>query len=199
MLRKLLLAALALGTLAGCATGYGYRAGYGDYYYGWPGVEYRYYGDYGYAGFGSYGYGEGYYFDVFGRPLRGYPYGYYGGRYPGYPYWHVPRPRHDPGHGHGGEHDRDHQGPPRQDDHHPGNRPPWRDIGHLPDREGDEPYRPRRFGPPEAQPRMQAPAVRASVPVVRERSESRPAVRVIRGGGSGQRSRVRVAHPSAHE
>ena len=80
MLRKTLLAALAATTLAGCATGYSYRggAGGGDYYYGQPQVEYRYYQDpYGY--YGSFG---------FGRYAPSY---YYGpAYYPGYYY--APQP-----------------------------------------------------------------------------------------------------------
>src|SRR5690606_475732 len=60
MLRKFLLpaAVAASALLAGCATGYTYRSGSGDYYYGQPRVEYR---DYGYYGYGyPYGY-SGYY------------------------------------------------------------------------------------------------------------------------------------------
>jgi len=85
MLRKRLLPVLALATLAGCATGYSYRGGTGDYYYGQPSVEYRYYGGYGYGGSIGYGYPRAYYVDAFGRPIYGDPYGYYGGRYPGFP------------------------------------------------------------------------------------------------------------------
>ena len=74
MIRKLLFPALAIATLAGCATGYSYRGGNGDYYYGQPSVDYRYHGGYsfGYGGFG--GFGRGYYLDIFGRPVYGYPY-----------------------------------------------------------------------------------------------------------------------------
>jgi hypothetical protein len=107
MIRKFLLPALAIATLAGCATGYSYRGGSGDYYYGQSSVDYRYYGSYGY------GFGRGYYLDIFGRPVYGYPYGYYGGPYPRYPQGHGPRPPHGPGHGgHDGDHDDDHDGPP---------------------------------------------------------------------------------------
>src|SRR3546814_1214571 len=54
MLRHLVLV-FAVVALAGCATGYTYRDGYGDYYYGQPSVDYY---DYGYgAPYGSiYGY-----------------------------------------------------------------------------------------------------------------------------------------------
>ena len=204
MLRKLLLPALAIATLAGCATGYSYRGGNGDYYYGQPRVEYRYYGSYGYGygGIGSYGYGQGYYLDSFGRPVYGYPYGYYGGRYPSYPYGHAPRPPHGQGPGHGGgHHDGDHDGPPTQGGYRPGNKPPWRDIGRLRDRDEDEQGMPRRLGQPEASPRVQpSPTrVRPSAPVVRERSESRSPPGAVRVGGTGERSRARAARPSADE
>src|SRR3546814_12552427 len=77
MLRHLVLVFAAV-ALAGCATGYTYRDGYGDYYYGQPSVDYY---DYGYGapygsihgyprywrgglgigyGYGSGGYGYGY-------------------------------------------------------------------------------------------------------------------------------------------
>lgn len=132
MLRKFLLPALAAATLAGCATGYSYRNGSGgDYYYGQPQVEYRYYGSYGPYGYSPYGYGYGaysprYYYDRYGRLVYGSPYGYggyYGSPYGyGYPYSHGQPPR---GHGH----DRD-------DDDHDDDRseprpPPWRNLGGL--------------------------------------------------------------------
>ncbi len=200
MIRKLLFPALAIATLAGCATGYSYRGGSGDYYYGQPSVDYRYYGGYsfGYGGFG--GFGRGYYLDIFGRPVYGYPYGYYGGRYPGYPYWHGPRPRPPHGPGHGGGHDGDHDGPPQHGGHRPGNKPPWRDIGRFPERGEDEQARPRRLGQPEARPTVQRPPPRArpAAPVIRERSEPRPAG-TVRGGGSGERARMRNIRPSASE
>ena len=94
--------------LAGCVSGYQYREGNGDYYYGQPSVEYRDYGygDYGYGGYGypggwsgslGYGYGYGGY---------GYPYGGYGYPYGGYGYpWYPPLilvPGHHGGHHHGG-------------------------------------------------------------------------------------------------
>lgn len=81
LLRTLVLPGLAGALLAGCATGYDYRGGPGDYYYGQPEVEYRdqgWYGGYGvYGGYGGAPYG------YYGDP---YPY-YYGGGYPYYPYW----------------------------------------------------------------------------------------------------------------
>ena len=86
-IRNLVLTLLAAATLSGCYTGYGYRGGAGDYYYGQPSVDYYGYGgyDYGYGGYGGYGYPYGYY-------------GYYPGYYPGYYYppWytHNPRPPH---------------------------------------------------------------------------------------------------------
>lgn len=69
MFRRLLIPAACTALLAGCMTsGYSYRADRGDYYYGQPQVEHRYYGGYD---------------DGFGWP--GY-YGPYRGRYPGYGY-----------------------------------------------------------------------------------------------------------------
>ena len=209
MIRKFLLPALAIATLAGCATGYSYRGGNGDYYYGQPSVEYRYYG--GYGGYGSYGFGsggfggfgQGYYLDIFGRPVYGYPYGNYGRPYSGYPHGHGPRPPHGPGHGHGhgGDHDHDHDDPPPvHGGQRPGNKPPWRDLGRIPERGDDEPSRPRWLGQPDARPMVQRsqPPARPATPVMRERSEPRPAG-MVRGSGSSERSRVRKVRPSASE
>lgn len=204
MIRKFLLPALALATLAGCATGYGYRGGSGDYYYGQPSVDYRYYGGYGYGGSIGYGFGQGYSLDVFGRPVYAYPYGYYGGRYPGYPYGQGPRPHppHGPGHGgHDGNHDGDHHGPPpAHGGDHAGNKPPWRDIGRWRERGDDQQPRPRRLGQADERPFAHRPPVpaRPPAPVMRERGESRPAG-VVRGGGSGERARTRGVRPSANE
>src|SRR3546814_793330 len=103
MLRHLVLVFAAV-ALAGCATGYTYRDGYGDYYYGQPSVDYY---DYGYgAPYGSiYGYprywrgglgiGYGYGYGGYGY---GYPYGYHGGGYPYYPpyWWYRPHRPHRP-------------------------------------------------------------------------------------------------------
>jgi hypothetical protein len=132
MIRKLLLPALAVAMLGGCVTsGYEYRGGNGDYYYGQPQVEYRDYGypygrfGYGYPGgwSGSFGWGYGY----------GDPYGYYGGYYDPWRYY-TPyrRPHHRDHHG---DHDHDDSAgvpptTPRDDgDHRP---PPWRDFIRVP-------------------------------------------------------------------
>lgn len=204
MFRKLLLPALAIATLAGCATGYSYRDGSGDYYYGRPSVEYRHYGGIGYGGYGGYGYGGfgifggSYSLDVFGRPLYGYPYGYYGRPTFGYPYWHAPRPPHRPGQGHGGHDGGGHHGPPpAHGDYRPGRKPPWRDLGRIHQRGEGEGINPRRAGQPDARPMTQRapPPVRSSAPVNRERRESRPASAMPRGSGSGERSRARSARP----
>lgn len=140
MLRHLLLPALAASMLAGCATDYAYRnSGGGDYYYGQPRIEYRYYGPYGF--YRDYGYG-GYYYDAFGRLVYASPYGYYGYPYGGYGNgWYRPRPH--PGHGdHGNDHDAG------QDDDRAQSGPPWRDLGTLRARppraiDDDEDARPR--------------------------------------------------------
>ena len=138
MIRKLLLPALATALLAGCVTsGYQYRGGTGDYYYGQPSTQYRYYGSpygnygYGYPGgwSGSIGYGYGYY------PNGYYPYGYYG--YGGYPYYRHHNPYRPPvvivPPGSGGSDHGNHGGNDQGD---PVNRPlpPWRDLGNLRER-----------------------------------------------------------------
>ena len=124
MIRPLLLPALAAGMaamLGGCVSGYQYRDGAGDYYYGQPSVQYR---DYGYGRYGSAGYGYPGGYGGYGG-YYGYPYGYggYGGY--GYPYWrppvHTVRP---------GPHDGGHTGGDRRPDHK-GDRPPWRNLGDL--------------------------------------------------------------------
>lgn len=115
MIRKLILPAIAVAMLGGCMTGgYSYRQDRGDYYYGQPGVDYRYYGAPGgyYDGY----YGNSYYY------RRGYPY-YYGGYRHGYPYGYyrppvVIRPRPDGDNGH--HEDRDHD-----------QKAPWRDYERL--------------------------------------------------------------------
>jgi hypothetical protein len=138
MIRPLLLPAIAAGLaamLGGCVSGYQYRDGAGDYYYGQPSVEYRDYGygPYGGAGYGypggwsgglGYGYGYGGYGGYGG--YYGYPYGY--GGY-GYPYWRPPVIIVRPGPHDGGHKDDDHRGDHRRD--HKGDRPPWRNLGDL--------------------------------------------------------------------
>lgn len=187
MRRNILLSAFAAATLAGCATGYSYRNGNGgDYYYGQPRIEYRYYGNYGYGS-----YGPGYYYDRYGRLVYGDPYAYYGSPYGyGYPYFygsrwgHRPRPQHDHDNEHGDGHDGD------------GNerRPPWRNIGAfprdervVPDREEARP-RARRQQLPTAMP-MPAPQQRAQRPITR----SVPSMRSDDGGGSRMGRTVRNA------
>jgi hypothetical protein len=100
--------------LAGCVSGYQYREGNGDYYYGQPSVEYR---DYGYGGYDGYGYpggwsgslGWGYRYGGYGYGGYGYPWGGYG--YPYYPPL-IYVPRH---HGHHGGHDQPDPVPYRPD------------------------------------------------------------------------------------
>lgn len=139
MIRKLILPAVAIALLGGCLSpGYGYRQDRGDYYYGQPGVDYRYYGSpYGYPSSG-YGYPSWRY----GYPR--YPYyggGYYGSPYrpyPGYPYSphpHRPRPpvTVTPPPDDGDPSPR----PPSSD----GPRPPWRDLNNLGRRGAGQPPR----------------------------------------------------------
>lgn len=113
MIRKLLLPALLVGLLGGCVS-YGYRDGY---YYGQPGVEYRYH-DYGYYpyGYGYYPYGEGYRYYNYYSPY----YGYYPYYYNPYYYRHrrppvtgTPQPNPPPGDQHDDDDTR---------------LPPWRDL-----------------------------------------------------------------------
>jgi hypothetical protein len=137
MIRKLLIPALAATLLAGCITDYGYRGygGSGDYYYGRPSVEYRYYGGYG-GGYGGYYGGWGGYYPYaypyrygYGYPYRyAYPYrhGYGPYGYPGYraPYYNYPRYRgHGGGHGYGNGY--------YNNGNHP-NRPGWSGQGPRP-------------------------------------------------------------------
>lgn len=88
MTRISFIAIPAVVALAGCMTsGYGYRDGQGDYYYGQPTIEYRHYG-YGipYDSF-DYRYRYGGYGD---------PYWYYGDPYSHYYYYYVPVPQPQP-------------------------------------------------------------------------------------------------------
>jgi hypothetical protein len=197
MVRKILLSALAAATLAGCATDYGYRGGNGDYYYGQPRTEYRYYdpyGAYGSYGYGDYGYGSGYYYDRYGRLVYGNPYGYQGSAYYGYgsPWWYT-RPRPPGGHdGHDG-HDHD---PGDHDDDRDGRRPPWRNFGNA--RPAGE-----RVAPDgdEAPPRMRRPmpsAFPSPAPQREQRSiaPSAPRMRSDDGGGSRMGRAVRGSAPA---
>lgn len=159
MIRKLLLPALLVGLLGGCATaGYGYRDGY---YYGQPSVEYRYH-DYGYPYYpGYYGYypyyGSSYYYPYYHRR----PYYYYN------PNYHRPRPRPDQ--------------PPRDDDDHDGhgnNPPPWRDPDLRSRRDGEAVDRALRS---RVQPPRQTPAGTAprNDPPRRESRNEGPRVREV--------------------
>jgi len=140
MNRKLILPALAaLALLAGCATGYQYRGGSGDYYYGSPSVEYRVYGTYGYPGY----YGYGYPYGGYGYGSYGYPYYYGGGYY--YPWY---RHRHG---GHHGGHDNDDGNDGGSQPSRP--TPPWRDLDSIGNR-GD--FR-ERSSTPMPRPRSIAP------------------------------------------
>lgn len=163
MMRKLLLPFLATAALAGCATGYNYRGGNGDYYYGQPRVEYPYGGIGGFYGNFGPGFGGNYYYDRYGRLVYGYPGGYYGGPYYGGNGWYRPRPHHGQGDHDGDDSDRgDHDRPP-----------PWRDLGGLKQRdENRDRQRPRPVRSmisPDAPMRQRA---EAPAPITRQRSES---------------------------
>ena len=202
MLRKLLLPILATAALAGCATGYQYRGGQGDYYYGQPQVEYRhsgptgFYGDVGLGygsgfGFGGLGYGYGgfgasYFYDRHGRLVYGYPSRYYGSSHYGHGGGHPPRPPRGQGDGD------DHQG---SDDHNRQDRPPpWRDLGQLQPRDSQEEgyrgrenrQRPMRRPQPQASSNSPMRVQRApeAAPVIRERRESSPRSSGSMGGAS---------------
>ncbi len=201
MIRPLLLPAIAAGLaamLGGCVSGYQYRDGAGDYYYGQPSVEYRDYG-YGGAGYGypggwngslGYGYGgyRGYggYGGNYGYPY-GYPYGY--GGY-GYPYWRPPVIVVRPGPRDHDHNDDDHKGGHhRPDDRDGDRRPPWRDLGDLrppaPMRvlaPTDLPPRAVREAIPPRPDRADPPRLRAPDRIEREHDDRR-----IRTPGSGLR------------
>jgi hypothetical protein len=165
MIRKLVLPILAAALLGGCVTDYAYRGGdRGDYYYGQPSTEYRYYGPYGgyapYGGFAPYGYGGFNFGGTYGYPYRyyGYPYGY-GGFYnhPYYrPYYRRPAVT----------------GPGVPQHRGDGRRPPWRDLDGLrrrPTADGGSREQPREVVPtgPVAEPRERGlrpePAARRSL------------------------------------
>lgn len=171
MIRKLLLPLVAVALLGGCMTsGYSYRQGNGDYYYGAPSVEYRYYSPYPYAS--PYSYYGGHYYS---GPYRyGYPYGYYG-----YPYA-------DPYYGAGYYH----YGTPRRPSADPTpdrTRSPWRDLEQLRRRSLVDPT-PQRTGKPmprlqprrapieatapRSQPRIEMPARPRSAPAPRRDSSA---------------------------
>jgi hypothetical protein len=138
MIRKLSLVVLAAAALSGCVTsGYGYRGGSGDYYYGRASPSHYGYGapyggvGYGYPGgwYGSIGYGSTYYRGPYRHgygPYYGPGYGvHYGPYYPPYRRHTVVRPPHPqrPGPPHV-------ERPGRPD--HPGRTGiPWRDLDDL--------------------------------------------------------------------
>lgn len=186
MIRKLLLPAVAIALLGGCVTGYDYRGGRGDYYYGQPRTEYRYHG------YGAYGYGYPYDSRYYGRGYYGYPYNYGYPYYPGYGGGYYPRPPivvrpprpGHPGHG-GGDDDR----PPHHDDGD--DRAPWRNLDDLRRRkQGPEPGISRRVEPSQPMAPMPRPAVRPSAP------PPRPAVQPRRSSGSSMGDRLREVRSS---
>ncbi|CAN5648485.1 hypothetical protein BH23PSE2_BH23PSE2_10220 [soil metagenome] len=150
MIRKLSIAIVAAAALSGCVTsGYGYRGGAGDYYYGQSSPGHYGYGapygnvGYGYPGglYGSISYGTRYYSPYgygyghrYGHPHYYRPgYGYFGPYYPPYrrpvvvrpPHPYPRRPPHD-------EHP-DHQERPDR------SGVPWRDLDRLGERKGGLP------------------------------------------------------------
>jgi len=143
MIRKLILPAIAVLLLAGCATGYTYRSAPGDYYHGQPGVVYRDY--YGYPGYYSpYGWGGYYGGGYYDGGYYGYRRGYY--NYPGRYYGYPQRPRPDDGGDHVGD-----RTPDRS-------TPPWRDLRGIAERRdpGTSEARPRSR-PAGQRPRAQQP------------------------------------------
>lgn len=174
MIRKLILPAVAVALLGGCMTGgYSYRQDHGDYYYGQPGVDYRYHGSpygypsyrYGYPGYSPYSYygygGFGYY----GNPYRPYP------GYPYHPYQFRPRP---PVVVRPPTPDDDAPPPPPRTD---GRRPPWRDLDNLGRRLQGEPPRSQPLPvvqtPPPARPAPRAAGSRNQQIMRRAQEESR--------------------------
>ena len=135
MKRAFLLPVLAASLLAGCVySDYAYRGGYGngDYYYGRPYVDYRYYGGYGgYSDYGYYGYygAYGYPYARYGYPYHGYGYGY---RH-GYPYGYYPyRPYYPYRHHHSRPDGGVMHPEPNPGSSHRSGRAPWRDLGRFP-------------------------------------------------------------------
>lgn len=175
MIRKFLLPALALAMLGGCVTsGYQYRGGNGDYYYGQPQVEYRDYG-YPYGGFG-YGYPGGWTGSFGWGYGHGDPYGYYGGYYDPWRYY---TPYRRPYHHHQDDHDDANAGVPPVDqgednDHRP---PPWRDFVRVrPPGVTPLPQQPQQddaMSPRRPMPRMRDPQIVRREPVrAQDRRES---------------------------
>jgi hypothetical protein len=166
MIRKLSIAVLAAAALSGCvSSGYGYRGGAGDYYYGQslPG-QYGYGAPYGSVGYGHPGgvYGSISYGTRYYRSPYGYGYGlpYYGRGY-GYPY--VYRP----GYGYFAPYHPPYRTvvvrPPHQHQPHPPPRErpdhsdvPWRDLDRL---------RERKSGPPRPMPARSEMAHSAGVAI----------------------------------
>ena len=175
MIRKLLLPALAAALLGGCVTGYDYRGGTGDYYYGQPSYQSDYYGPYGYGGYGypggwsgmlgyGYGYGGGY-------GGYGYGYPYYGYGYPYYPPVIIIRP--DPPSAGPGRGDL-HQGDPNQAGPAPthGRGHNWSPYPSVPMMEGRQSAPERRLRidptPYPGQPRIQHQPSQSTRPQMRE-------------------------------
>ncbi|CAG4967713.1 MAG: hypothetical protein LOX98_07300 [Lysobacter sp.] len=185
MIRKLLLPAVAIALLGGCMTGgYSYRQDRGDYYYGNPGTDYRYYDPYGrYSDryYGSGYYGSGYYSRYYGHPgYYRYPYGYH--RYPN-GYYRPPvvvRPRPDDGHDGGGHH--------RDDDR----TAPSRNLDRL-QRERIN-RTPTPIVQQQRRPQPAAVARPAPTPAARERGGSRME-QVMRRARSGAVERSREVEP----
>lgn len=186
MIRKLLLPAVAIALLGGCVTGYDYRGGRGDYYYGQPSTEYRYHG-YGHYGYG-YPYGGYPYGGYYGRGYYGNPYGGYNPYYPGYGGGYYPRPpivvrpprpgHPGPGTGDGGNDD------DRHDDRDDGS--PWRNLDDLRRRkQGPEPGISRRVEPSRPMAPVPRPVTRPTAPA------PRPAVQPRRSSGSTMGDRLR--------
>lgn len=184
MIRKLILPVVAAALLAGCYPDFVYRDGgaRGDYYYGQPSTEYRYYGSYG----GYYPYGEAYrygyrYGSPYGYPYRygyGYPYNYgygYPGYYPGYPYYHRPHRPRPPVVVNPGNPTPPTNNPPGRPDY---NGSPWRNLDRI--RRDHADNRPPTHVPSQPMPRVNsAPRIDRGSPIQqtirRATTDSRPA------------------------
>lgn len=192
MIRNLIFALLAGATLTACvSSGYGYRGGSGDYYYGRPSAgHYGYPAPYGSAGYGTGGWygGAGYGYPAYGgyygaRAPHGYyyrpGYGYYA---PYYPYYrpvvvHPPR-HHNPT-------------PPRVDP--PGDTGsrdvPWRDLDRLKQRKYQGSTRPSPAQAPMASARTVAPSAQPAY--------SRPQPSADSERGRGRLGRIMEARRAA--